>query len=491
MADRTDPLPPPTAPPANPPRAARRVRRTVETIVLLLAVGLILRTWCLQGLLVPFQITSGSMAETLLGPHRELTCGDCGASFFCGGDLQPVHAQATCPNCGYGENDLPNQPEIAGDRLMIDRSAFRFRSPRRWEVVAFRSPERASEVCVKRVVGLPGETVQIQDGDVYINGAIVRKTLAQQRVMAILVHDAAHPARLDPALPPRWQADSSRSQWTCRDGVFTHPGRSKNEEPLDSQAVDWLTYHHWERLPCEPGRVREAPVFSRCAYNQGGVQRAQEVRPVPDLLLSFRLVCTIGPSGTGRLWLRATDGQEEFQVAIAPNGGGCQVLRNGKPAVLDSSPAVNTPLDGVLVEASLFDQQFLLTIDGRPTILIPYEREKAASEPALRPFSIGTDGMGVEIRDLRLFRDVYYTRPLGFQDRWGGADQVRLGWDEYFVLGDNSPVSDDSRTWRIGPGLSGGLLLGKPLLVHLPCRALGLGGWTFQVPDMGRIRYIR
>ena len=44
---------------------------------------------------------------------------------------------------------------------------------------------------MKRVVGLPGETIEIRGGDVYVNGAIARKSLAQQREMAVLVHDTA------------------------------------------------------------------------------------------------------------------------------------------------------------------------------------------------------------------------------------------------------------------------------------------------------------
>ena len=59
---------------------------------------------------------------------------------------------------------------FAGDRLLVDRTAFALRDPRRWEVVVFRSPVDESELCVKRIVGLPGETVALAGGDVLING---------------------------------------------------------------------------------------------------------------------------------------------------------------------------------------------------------------------------------------------------------------------------------------------------------------------------------
>jgi signal peptidase I len=92
---------------------------------------------------------------------------------------------------------------------------------------------------------------------------------------------------------------------------------------------------------------------------------------------------------------------------------------------------------------------------------------------------------------MRVFRDVYYTRPIGGRTFWGVESPFQLGVDEFFVLGDNSPISEDSRTWPQGPALSGGLLIGKPLTVHFPAMEARLGGWHFQVPDLSKIRYIR
>ena len=55
---------------------------------------------------------------------------------------------------------------------------------------------------MKRIVGLPGESVQIRDGDVYIDGEIQRKTLAEQKRLAVLVHDADYSPRLSKDVPP-------------------------------------------------------------------------------------------------------------------------------------------------------------------------------------------------------------------------------------------------------------------------------------------------
>jgi signal peptidase I len=66
-----------------------------------------------------------------------------------------------------------------------------------------------------------------------------------------------------------------------------------------------------------------------------------------------------------------------------------------------------------------------------------------------------------------------------------------LGANEYFVLGDNSPISEDSRTWKDDRFVSVKSLVGKPFVVIFPAHGISLGGWKIQVPDLTRIRYIR
>lgn len=55
-----------------------------------------------------------------------------------------------------------------GDYLIVDELTYRFREPQRGEVIVFRPPQAIKDYYIKRIIGLPGETVKIKDGQVII-----------------------------------------------------------------------------------------------------------------------------------------------------------------------------------------------------------------------------------------------------------------------------------------------------------------------------------
>ena len=57
-----------------------------------------------------------------------------------------------------------------GDNLITDKITYRFRDPKRFDIVVFPFKENTSKLLIKRIIGMPGETVQIKNGKVYING---------------------------------------------------------------------------------------------------------------------------------------------------------------------------------------------------------------------------------------------------------------------------------------------------------------------------------
>ncbi len=60
---------------------------------------------------------------------------------------------------------------MTGDRLFGFRLAYRSDAPERGDIIIFKFPDNETENYVKRVIGLPGETVTIQDAKIYIDGA--------------------------------------------------------------------------------------------------------------------------------------------------------------------------------------------------------------------------------------------------------------------------------------------------------------------------------
>ena len=60
-----------------------------------------------------------------------------------------------------------------GDNLIVEKVSYYFADPQRYDIIVFPYPEDPGKHYIKRIIGLPGETVQIIDGYVYINGELL------------------------------------------------------------------------------------------------------------------------------------------------------------------------------------------------------------------------------------------------------------------------------------------------------------------------------
>jgi len=148
---------------------ARMLRAACQFAVGILIAALVVRTWLVMGLIVPMTVSGSSMAPALLGPHRVYHCTECDLEFRLGLEDASAGSIGVCPHCRKW-SAVATSDDLPGDRLLVDRMAFALREPRRWEVVVFRSPVDANKLSVKRIAGLPGETVALADGNVLING---------------------------------------------------------------------------------------------------------------------------------------------------------------------------------------------------------------------------------------------------------------------------------------------------------------------------------
>ncbi|MEZ6046598.1 MAG: hypothetical protein R3C11_13700 [Planctomycetaceae bacterium] len=187
-----------------------------------------------------------------------------------------------------------------------------------------------------------------------------------------------------------------------------------------------------------------APITDFTSYNLQALQHQASI--AKDLMLSLQLQTT---STTGKFALRIHDGNVNYEVQF-------NLPRNQVELyVADSqSPVLTRPLpdiafeSGKRIEFSTFDRHLQLAIDGQIIIepwALPFTMKDQSY--ARIPVEIGAQGSDFQISNLQLFRDIYYRSDFPAQVRHATTKPYQTGPDEFFVLGDNSMRSWDSRCW--------------------------------------------
>ena len=78
----------------------------------------------------------------------------------------PIRTFIFQPFLVRGSSMEPNYYQ--GDYLIVDQLSYRFREPERGEVVVFNSPQPTERRFIKRIIGLPGETISLEEGILYV-----------------------------------------------------------------------------------------------------------------------------------------------------------------------------------------------------------------------------------------------------------------------------------------------------------------------------------
>lgn len=93
----------------------------------------------------------------------------------------------TCDKTTISGNSMNNTTKSSlenGDVILINKMKYAFSKPSRYDIIAFERPNiTSSKTYIKRVIGLPGETIQIKEGKVYINGSILSDDVVQDNIL--------------------------------------------------------------------------------------------------------------------------------------------------------------------------------------------------------------------------------------------------------------------------------------------------------------------
>jgi len=96
--------------------------------------------------------------------------------------VAPIRYFLFQPFLVHGSSMEPNYHN--GDYLIIDEISYRFRNPKRGEVVVFHYPKKPKLEYIKRIVGLPGETVKVDDGKVVVTSEGGKEVLKEEYLPA-------------------------------------------------------------------------------------------------------------------------------------------------------------------------------------------------------------------------------------------------------------------------------------------------------------------
>ena len=218
-----------------------------------------------------------------------------------------------------------------------------------------------------------------------------------------------------------------------------------------------LNYLHW-RCVAGPGqRTQLSPMLDNDSYNQA---ESRELNLVRDVLLSCQL--QIRQPGRVAFAVRASPWRRYVadldlrrrEIVLRDFGFGSEgkeVARRPLSTGFKVRPAA--------VEFGLCDRQVLLAIDGRTIFAHALSEQEEQPPPRyntfpssvtersfLRSLEIWAEwNADVEVSRLRVWRDVYYLDPVGLPRTW--RVEAPLPSRSYALLGDNGPVSIDSRNW--------------------------------------------
>ena len=234
------------------------VRETVESILVAVILAFLFRAYEAEAFIIP----TGSMAPSLQGQHMDVNCKECGHQYRSGASLSSSTSSSRaqinktyCPICRYGMTMQAREPDHRsnnGDRILVNKFVYDFQDPERFDVIVFKNPNNGKQNYIKRLIGLPGEQLLIENGDIFdfspdesgqLQKKIVRKPNDKVDVMLQLIDDTHFRSvkMREIGWPNRWSEWANpNTNWRDNEAdgnpYFTNDGTSQN--------LSWLRYRH-------------------------------------------------------------------------------------------------------------------------------------------------------------------------------------------------------------------------------------------------------
>ena len=485
---------------------AAEIADTFEWLITAFILAFVFRAFVMEA----FRIPTGSMADTLKGAHFRLRCRQCGYKYEYGfiptkygfhedyvprsRDL-PSYPITRCPSCGNYRRVSRAIPVANGDRILVLKCIYQFFEPKQWDVIVFKNPPEPEVNYIKRLVGLPGEAVQIIDGDIYIDGQISRKPPNVQDELWMPVYDNDY-------------QPINRSSPTFNHHRWDQPFRNKGFPRWEKDSPTLF------RLDSHADQINTM-IYSttigndfRATYAYDEVEEYDYMPYCSDLMVRFycRSAKPQGRIGaalskyqtTYKAWVDFTG-----QMVITKNEENGKITELARKSI--EPPTINK---SALVKFANVDHQLFFQF-GSEKLTYDMGRglEDAGRIRADIPPQVEILGSGkLTLSHVAIFRDIHYTeRKYANGPKEGRAidKPFILGEDEFFVLGDNSPNSEDCRWWTREGLANKGLspyrvgivprdyLVGKALFVYWPSGFKPFAKFPIGIiPNVGRIRFI-
>ncbi len=352
------------------------------------------------------------------------------------------------------------QPTLMGsveagvyDRILVDKILPLVREPKRWDITVFNYPLQKNQSYVKRIGGMPGDRLTIAGGNVYQvaqDGGfrVERKPADLQDAMWKNVHPGRQLARSESkALDGALGASPARAFKETEDAIVASLDGSRALLYYRDEADGGLIDRVWDGYPAEVARaIRE----------KSPMDQPQEI--VPDA----RITATLTPSNALDEAAFEVDVQrpkaERLTFALALKAGKGQLQVRRDTTVLGSSPefacelAVGAPTE---IAFAHVDDELVAWRDGvelqrfdcaqwsvRDGCVLPFtggRLEKPANQKVV-PQLVLKGKAEVRVAGLRIDRDMHWTRS-------GAPEVIEVPEAHYYMLGDNTLQSIDSRGW--------------------------------------------